>query len=129
MMEYQEEISAWNRKQESFWFAMNGHLFEKELARVLESRGYSTTVTRGSGDGGIDVVARMNGTTSIIQCKAWANAVGPATIREIVGVRNAGQEAWVVGLGGFTSGARAFAREKGVRLLDVYDVIALAQGQ
>ena len=63
----------------------------------------------------------------IIQCKAWKNPVGPAPIREMQGVKEDHQQVWVVGLGGFTTGAIEFAKQKDIKLLEYKDVDAMVQ--
>jgi restriction system protein len=106
---------------------MSGHRFEREFGRLLEIDGYKVKYTKGSGDGGIDLIAKKASEEIIIQCKAWKNPVGPAPIREMQGVKEGNQKVWVVGLGGFTKGAEEFAKQKGIRLLEYKDVNLLVQ--
>ena len=106
---------------------MSGHHFEHEFGKLLEKEGYAVTLTKGSGDGGIDLVATKDSQEIIIQCKAWKNPVGPAPIREMQGVKEDHQQVWVVGLGGFTTGAIEFAKQKDIKLLEYKDVDAMVQ--
>ena len=48
---------------------MNGHQYEHQCAKRLKSKGfYNVTVTKGSGDQGIDVIAYSGGKKYGIQC-------------------------------------------------------------
>lgn len=122
-----KEYSEYSYKQRDFWFSMSGHDFEHEFGKLLEKDGYVVTPTKGSGDGGIDLVATKDSQEIIIQCKAWKNPVGPAPIREMQGVKVDHQQVWVVGLGGFTSGAKEFAKQKGIKLFEYKDVEAMVK--
>ena len=124
---YRHDLSDYNYKQKDYWFLMSGHRFEREFGRLLEIDGYKVKYTKGSGDGGIDLIAKKASEEIIIQCKAWKNPVGPAPIREMQGVKEGNQEVWVVGLGGFTTGAKKFAKQKGIRLLEYKDINLLVQ--
>ena len=122
---YGQELSDYNYKQKEYWFLMSGHRFEREFGRLLELDGYKVKYTKGSGDGGIDLIAKKASEEIIIQCKA--PPVGPAPIREMQGVKEGNQKVWVVGLGGFTTGAKKFAMQKGIKLLEYKDVNLMVQ--
>ena len=54
---------------------MEGHDFEYYCADLLKKRGFvDVTVTKGSGDYGVDVLAEKDGVTYGIQCKARRGA-------------------------------------------------------
>jgi restriction system protein len=76
----------------------------------------------GSGvDGGVDLVARKDGETVLVQCKQWkARRIGVRTVREMFGLLNAekANEVHIVSSGYFTDDATAFARHKPIRLID-----------
>lgn len=62
---------------------MNGHDFEYFCADLLKKRGFiDVTVTKGSGDYGIDVLAEKEGVTYAVQCKAYAEPVGVKAVQE-----------------------------------------------
>src|SRR5574344_1904572 len=51
-----------------------GHDFEYYCADLLRKRGFiDVSVTKGSGDYGIDILAEKDGVTYAIQCKAYAS--------------------------------------------------------
>ena len=62
---------------------MDGHDFEYLCADVLRKNGYSNvSVTSGSGDFGIDVLAEKDGVRYAIQCKRWNNKVTNKAVQE-----------------------------------------------
>lgn len=62
---------------------MEGHDFEYYCADLLKKRGFvDVTVTKGSGDYGVDVLAEKDGVTYGIQCKAYATPVGVKAVQE-----------------------------------------------
>ena len=62
---------------------MEGYDFEYYCADLLRKRGFiDVSVTRGSGDYGIDILAEKDGVTYAIQCKAYASPVGVKAIQE-----------------------------------------------
>lgn len=62
---------------------IEGHDFEYYCAELLKKRGFvDVTVTKGSGDYGVDVLAEKDGVTYGIQCKAYAAPVGVKAVQE-----------------------------------------------
>lgn len=62
---------------------IDGHQYEYECANILKHRGFShVTVTKGSGDQGIDVIAYNDGKKYGIQCKYYASPVGNKAVQE-----------------------------------------------
>ena len=64
---------------------MNGQEFEKTIAGLFERKGYNVEITKGSGDQGIDIIARRAGKCIGIQAKCYTGAVGNHAIMEAVG--------------------------------------------
>ena len=58
--------------------------FEEFIALLFKKMGYSSQVTKQSGDQGIDVIAIKNNTRIGIQAKCYSNAVGNAAVQEAV---------------------------------------------
>ncbi len=130
-----ERVRAWReeedrkKQKEEYWFSMNGHAFEHELARILRTLGWWTEVTPGSDDKGIDIFVQRDGRRAGVQCKAHRNPIGPAAVRELHGAAMASgcDYAILVALGGVTSGARSFAEQQEIEVWTVSDVIRLHQ--
>ena len=96
--------------------------FEFLVAEAYRRQGYEVNFSLGKGaDGGVDLVLRKSGRTSLVQCKRWkAFSVGAPVIREMFGLMTAEQadEAIIVTSGKFTSEAESFARGKPIKLVD-----------
>lgn len=100
---------------------MEGHEFEAWCAGILEQNGFlKTTVTRGSGDQGVDVLAEKDGIKYAIQCKCYSSDLGNTPVQEV----NAGKTIYHCHVGVvmtnrfFTSGAKQAAEATGVLLWD-----------
>ena len=112
--------------------AMSGRQFEALVGEAFLRRGYAVTGTGGGGaDGEGDLVLRMKGETSLVQCRQWrALKVGVNAVRELHGVMAAKGAAggFVVTSGVFTEEAQAFARGKNIELMDGKALHALIRG-
>lgn len=53
------------------WYKMTDRDFEFEIGKVYSRLGYQTHVTKRSGDGGVDVIAKKDNETIYIQCKHY----------------------------------------------------------
>ena len=63
---------------------MDGHQYEQKCAQYLREQGYTNvTVTRGSGDQGVDITAMKDGKKHAIQCKYYEGSVGNKAIQEV----------------------------------------------
>ena len=87
--------------------------FEEYVALLLEKAGYRVRRTGGSGDHGVDLMAKRGGTTRVVQCKRYGDAIGPSTIRELIGaMTNAGiKNGLLVTTSDFTTGAEQEVRK------------------
>lgn len=61
--------------------------FERYCAGCLESAGWACELTKGSGDQGVDILARKEGTVLVIQCKKYGSPVGNSAVQEIVAAK------------------------------------------
>lgn len=64
---------------------MNGAEFEEFVGLLFKKMGYSSQVTKQSGDQGLDVIATKNGTKIGVQAKCYSNTVGNSAVQEAVG--------------------------------------------
>lgn len=99
---------------------MEGHNFEYACADLLRLNGWhDVSVTQGSGDYGIDILARRGSVKYAIQCKRYQGNVGVKAVQEA----GLGMDfyhcdaAAVITNSSFTKQAVKLANETGVRLL------------
>ncbi len=100
---------------------MTGHDFEKYCARLLSLNGFSSiSVTRDSGDQGIDIIAYKEDTKYGIQCKLYSSRVGNSAVQEAY----SGKDFYKCQIGAvltnndFTESARELADSLGILLWD-----------
>ena len=101
--------------------------FESLVAGYFEAQGFAVTQTNGGADGGVDVIAKKEGETFLVQCKQWrATQVGVNVVRELFGVMSAcgATGGYVVSAGPFTRPALEFAEGRNIRLIDARKVVA-----
>ena len=63
---------------------MAGIEFEVFVAELFKKMGYKASVTKASGDQGIDVVAEKNGVRYGIQAKCYSSNVSNSAVQEVV---------------------------------------------
>jgi restriction system protein len=98
---------------------MSGVEFEEFVAAQLRTRGWSVTRTASSGDYGVDLIAKKDGTCLAVQCKRLAKAVGVAAVQQVVSgaLHHRCSQAVVVTNQGFTKAARQLATTHHCRLV------------
>lgn len=110
---------------------MSWRQFEQLAGEAFRRQGYAVEEAGGGGaDGGIDLLLRKHGQTTLVQCKQWRNSqVGVQVVREMYGLLMHHQAAAVkiVALGHFTSEAHRFAEGKPIELIDGGALIATVQ--
>lgn len=101
--------------------SMDGHAFEHWCARLLEENKFTdVTVTPGSGDQGVDVLAVKDGIHYAFQCKCYSSDLGNTPIQQVY----AGKEMYGCQVGVvmtnryFTAGAKQLAERTKVLLWD-----------
>ncbi len=126
--EARKAFEAWQtRTLTEFWLSLSGHAFERELAAVFERAGFDVTRTPGSGDGGIDIILRRGGKTSVVQCKHSKNPIGPSAARDLYGaLTHCGAHYGILAVTGtVTSGVHDFFRGKPLRVMPLNEIMAL----
>ena len=111
----------WQRKQDiDYLRALSGLDFEHAVAVIFGRLGYAATVTKASGDKGIDIFLTVGNKSIPIQCKNHAKSLGPAVVREFIGAMVQGGYSYgvIVASNGFTRGAITEASKANVELLD-----------
>ena len=103
--------------------------FEELVGEAYLRKGYHVVENQGAGpDGGIDLVLRKLGMTTLIQCKHWKTMkVGVKVVRELFGVMTAkGAERGIVIVSGeFTKEAVSFAESNSIELVNGPRLLAM----
>ena len=102
--------------------------FEQLAGEAFRRQGYTVEETGlGGADGGIDLILRRAGQTTLVQCKQWkGRQVGVKVVREMYGllVHHQAAAVKIVALGDYTSEARHFAKGKPIELIHGAQLIA-----
>ena len=100
---------------------MEGHQFEFFCADLLRKCGYeNVTVTQGSGDQGIDIIACRDDVRYGIQCKCYSSTIGNKAVQEVFAGKAFHQchVGVVLTNNYFTNSAIEFAQRNGIILWD-----------
>ena len=102
----------------------DGLAFENWVATNLKKFGWEAKATRGSGDQGLDVIAKKNGRQIGVQCKLYSSNVGNKAVQEIISAKEFFNldEAAVITNAGYTKSAQDLARACNVHLLTHHDI-------
>ena len=107
---------------------MSWRQFEQLAGEAFRRQGYAVEETGlGGADGGIDLILRKNGQTTLVQCKQWQNRqVGVKVVREMYGllVHHQAAAVKIVALGDYTPDAHRFAQNKPIELIHGGELIA-----
>ncbi len=131
LIQYQKDCKAYEYwlgvKKFNAWDSLDGHSFERAVARLYEGFGYSTTVSREGGDGGIDIILKKDNDVIAVQCKAHNKAVGPAVARDLYGtmVSKGYKHGMIVSKNGFTKGVHEFIAGKNIELVDLQQLMEM----
>lgn len=115
-------------KERQWWWTLDGWQFEQEVANVFRLNGYNAKVTKGSGDGGVDIILKKDGKTSIVQCKHYQSPVPPEPIRALWGCKddfNADEVILVASSGITDMGARFVQNKPSFKVLNLDDIIIM----
>ena len=98
---------------------MSGVEFEEFVAAQLRTAGWRVIHTASTGDYGVDLIAKKDGTRMAVQCKRLAKAVGVAAVQQVVsGAPHHGCDQTVVVTNQtFTKAARQLATTHRCRLV------------
>lgn len=97
-----------------------GALFERRLARMFKSLGYSVHLVAGTNDHGADLILTKHRKKIAVQAKCYSKPVGNTAVQEVYAAKAYYKcdGAWVVTNSTFTEGARQQANPCAVRLID-----------
>lgn len=116
---YMERKVAQARISRTYHDEMTPTEYEHLCARLLSESGWSTEVTRASGDQGADVIAKKGGIRAVIQAKKYSAPVGNDAVQQVYAAQAhyGATVGAVVSTAGFTASARQLARSTRVHLL------------
>lgn len=129
-----EGIMNWDRREIlSELRGINDYEFEQLIADIWEHRGWSTSVTPGSGDRGIDVIARKShpfDQKQLLQAKRHSagNKVGSPDVERYNGLRHREDgvdSVIIVTTSSFTAEAQRTAKDLNVKLLSGEDLVGI----
>lgn len=105
---------------------MNWSKYEELMQAIFERKGYGVERKGGNGsDGGIDLILKKNGSTSMVQCKRYKGNVGVKIVREMfgVGVHHGFKKIFICTTSDFTREAKKFAKGKNIILINGEETI------
>ncbi|MDR5791704.1 restriction endonuclease [Caballeronia sp. LP003] len=95
--------------------------FERLVGEAYRREGFHVEeVGLGGADGGVDLILRRRGESTLVQCKRWnVSTVGASVVREMYGlmIHHGAQHVKVVCASGFTRDAKRFAVGKPIELV------------
>ena len=120
------------RKQQSLKTIRRLHWFDFErlITEAFRQQGYTAERTSTGADGGVDIVLKMRGKTTLVQCKQYKSfKVGVTIVRELKGVVavEGADSGIVVCSGRFTREAEEFAQKAGITLIGGDELVKLMQ--
>ncbi len=118
----------WQQRQ--WWWTLDGWQFEQEVARIFRLNGYKATVTKGSGDGGVDIIITKEGYRAIVQCKHYKKPVPPEPCRALWGCKDdfKADEVIMVASSGLTTASSQFIQNKPTfKVLNLDDIVLMSQ--
>jgi restriction system protein len=104
--------------------SQTAYQFEHFIAHLLKCMGYYATVTKASGDGGVDIIAHRDELgfeppIIKVQCKQIVSTIGRPEVQQLHGAIEPGEHGLFVTLGSFSNDAKTFERTKpNLRLVD-----------
>jgi len=109
--------------------ALSGTEFEHFLSKLFSQLGYSTEVTKQSGDQGADLIITKHGGKTVVQAKRFSGRVGNKAVQEITAAKkfyNA-ENALIVTNSYFTKSAITLAHSNNVELWNRQKLIELIE--
>ncbi|MEO8460697.1 MAG: restriction endonuclease [Dokdonella sp.] len=105
--------------------------FEMLVGEAFRRQDYAVEETGlGGADGGIDLILRKDGKTTLVQCKQWrTRQVKVNVVREMYGVmtHHHADAVKIVAIGNYTVDAERFARDKPIELIHGEALLAMVR--
>jgi restriction system protein len=110
---------------------MSWRQFEMLVGEAFRRRGYAIQETGlGGADGGIDLILRKDGKTTLVQCKQWkTQRVDVKVVREMFGLlaHHGAAAVKIVAVGHYTAEAQRFAQGKPIELIHGEALLAMVR--
>lgn len=113
------------RQYEQYWYDLDPFEFENEVAHWFSLKGYKATVTKKTGDQGIDIIINKDNYIGYVQCKRYTiSKVDRPTLNALYGVVCADKvnQGIVVCLEGVTNEAKEFAKKVNIKIFTIKDL-------
>lgn len=111
--------------------AMNWREFEMLVGEAFRRQGHTIQETGlGGADGGIDLILRKDGKTTLVQCKQWkTQRVDVKVVREMFGLlaHHGANAVKIVAVGDYTADAQRFAQGKPIELIHGEALLAMVR--
>lgn len=111
--------------------AMHWAAFEMLVGEAFRRQGYTVEETGlGGADGGIDLILRKQGLTTLVQCKQWrTQQVSVKVVREMFGLlaHHQASGVFIVSTGDYTADAKRFAEGKSIELINGDQLLAMVR--
>ena len=111
--------------------AMSWRKFEMLAGEAFRRQGYAIQETGlGGADGGIDLILRKDGKTTLVQCKQWKKQrVDVKVVREMFGLlaHHGAAAVKIVAVGDYTADAQRFAQGKPIELIHGEALLAMVR--
>ena len=111
-----------------WWWSLNGWEFEEEVAKIFNKNGYKATVTKKTGDGGVDIIMYRDKKKILVQCKHYKNTIPVSYLRELNGLKEdfKADELIMVASSGISKDGYEFIENKPYySILDLEDIMKL----
>ena len=120
-------INQEREKRINYWLKMDGLTFERNVSSLYKELGYETTLTKATGEGGVDIRLWKDGKHSIVQCNNTRTEIDEPVVRELLETmhKERASEAIIICSGGFSSKAYEFAKRKPIVLKNIDQFIEL----
>jgi len=125
LKEYQAYIL---RTQKEFWYSLDGHAFEQEIAKIFRKEGFVAKVSKVGADGGIDIIVSKNNKRYAVQCKAHTSKISESVARDLYGVLHSRNfdGGYLITLNGTSSKTKEFCKknkDKPIIIWTIYDIL------
>ncbi len=107
----------------------NWRTFEQDIGEFVGHFGYEGEVTKASGDGGTDVIAKRGNRTVAIQCKLYQGSVGSKAVQMLLAAQRlyGATDFILITTGKFTREALELGRKADVRMIGGKEVLQVCR--